>query len=342
DGAAPLGLVHVMGGHHERHPLGRELEKQVPQLAPRDGVDPGGGLVEEQDAGLVHQGGGEGQPLLPAPGELGGQPVPVGIEAGEADGPLPPLPVPLAAQAVGRREEVEVLEGGQVLVERELLGHVADPAPDLLAAPADVEAVDRRVPLGRREQPAEDPDERRLAGAVGAEQAVDLAAGHRQRHLVEGTEAPEIARDLAHLDAVAVVGGGRGIAHGSSRTVAAIPGFSSGAGAISIFTAKTLSLRWLRVWTLRGVYWARGLISTTLPGNVRWGNVSMVRAAAWPLRTRPSRVSGTKTLTQSWSGSSSVATGALGATRSPGRRSKAWMTPAAGATTIVSWRCRRR
>ena len=47
DLAAALGLVHVVRGDEQRDPLGRELEEQVPELAPRHRIDARGGLVEE-------------------------------------------------------------------------------------------------------------------------------------------------------------------------------------------------------------------------------------------------------------------------------------------------------
>ena len=134
----------------------------------------------------------------------------------------------------------------------------------------DVEAVDAGAALRRREQAAEDPDERRLARAVGAEQAVDLAARHAQRarlssarNLPKSRETPSTSipysrETLRH--------------HGSaSRTVAAMPGFSSGAGSIATLTPKTWSIRWSSVWTLRGVYSDCVRISTTCPANSRFG-----------------------------------------------------------------------
>ena len=63
--------------------------------------------------------------------------------------------------------------------------------PHLVAVRDDVEAVDRRLALGGREQAAEDPDERGLARAVGPEQAVDLAARDREGHAVERADLPK-------------------------------------------------------------------------------------------------------------------------------------------------------
>src|SRR6185436_8834154 len=122
------------------------------------------------------------------------------------------------------------------------------------------------------------------AGAVGAEEAVDLAAVDAQGDLVQGAHLAEVARDGAYLDAVL-------LAHGRSCTVAAMPGLSSPLGSISTFTPNTRSLRWSRVWMLRGVYSARSETSTMRPGNRRFGKVSTVSSARSPTRTRPSLVS---------------------------------------------------
>ncbi len=70
DPPAPLGLVHVMRRDEQRHVLGGEPEEQVPQVAPRHRIDPGRRLVEEDQPGLVQQGAGQRQPLLPPAGEL--------------------------------------------------------------------------------------------------------------------------------------------------------------------------------------------------------------------------------------------------------------------------------
>ena len=50
-----------------------------------------------------------------------------------------------------------------------------------------------------------------------------------------------------------------------------MPGLSSGVGSIATLTPKTWSIRWSSVWTLRGVYSACVRISTTWPGNSRFG-----------------------------------------------------------------------
>src|SRR5262249_56775980 len=83
----------------------------------------------------------------------------------------------------------------QVAVEDPLLGHVADPCP-----------VELDAALGRLELAEEDPEERRLAGAVRPEHGEELAVLD-----IEGEVAPQLAvaepqpepvdRDDAHASA---------------------------------------------------------------------------------------------------------------------------------------------
>ena len=81
-------------------------------------------------------------------------------------------------EAVDAGDELQVLLDRQVLVEAEALRHVADVALDLVALGQDVVA-ERRAPAAvGREQPAHHAQRGGLAGAVGAEEAVDLAAHH--------------------------------------------------------------------------------------------------------------------------------------------------------------------
>jgi len=65
-----LGFFHVMGGQHDGAPLGMDLVDKVPQVAARLRVEAGRGLVQEHEIGRVDEGGGDGEPLLLAAGEL--------------------------------------------------------------------------------------------------------------------------------------------------------------------------------------------------------------------------------------------------------------------------------
>ncbi len=62
-----LGLVHVVGRQHQRDPLGLQPVKAVPEGVAGLRVEARGGLVEEQQLGLVDQGPGDRQaPFHPA------------------------------------------------------------------------------------------------------------------------------------------------------------------------------------------------------------------------------------------------------------------------------------
>ena len=67
--AEDFGLFHVMGGQDDRFAaLARALD-EGPEGVAGLGVEAGGRLVEEEDLGVVDQGGGEGDALLLAAGE---------------------------------------------------------------------------------------------------------------------------------------------------------------------------------------------------------------------------------------------------------------------------------
>src|SRR6185436_7822149 len=113
----------------------------------------------------------------------------------------------------------------------------------------DVIAVDGGLAAAGHEQPAQDADERRLARAVRAEEAEDLAARHLQRDVVERADLAEVLRHVLDVDADVR-------AHSSKRpftprsTSVAMPALRVGSGSTSTFTPKTCSARCARVCTL--------------------------------------------------------------------------------------------
>ncbi len=189
DLVAALGLVHVVGGDQHAHALGGELVDLAPELAPRLGVDAGGRLVEQQQLGLGQDAGAERQALLPAARQLAGQLALAALQAQPLDGGAR-LPGGVG-EAVDAGDELQVLQDRQVLVEREALRHVADVVLDLLALGADVVAERRAAAAVGRQQPAQHAQGGGLAGAVGAEEAVDLAAAHAHRQVAHDHLAAE-------------------------------------------------------------------------------------------------------------------------------------------------------
>src|SRR5258706_4780986 len=126
DVAAALGLVHIVRGDEERDAVAGKLEEQIPELAARDGVDAGGGLVEEKELGLVQHGAAEGEALLPSAGKLRCEPSEVGAEAVELDDFVHAALQAIGRQAVDAPVKTQIFRDGKVVVEAEPLRHVAD------------------------------------------------------------------------------------------------------------------------------------------------------------------------------------------------------------------------
>ena len=199
---ALLGLVHVVRRHEHRHaPLRGELVDQVPEEPPAAGVDAARRLVEEEQLRLVQERGGE-RHALPLAGRegLGHRSARSDSNPRRAASVRDPLLQPRGLEAVDRAEEAQVLLDREVEVERELLAHVAEAPLPLLGVPGHVETAeaDGRA-RARLEQAREHPDRRRLARAVGPEEAEDAAAGHVEADGVDGREVAEAARQPARL-----------------------------------------------------------------------------------------------------------------------------------------------
>ena len=98
-------------------------------------------------------------------------------------------------------EEAEILAGRQLVVESQLLGDQAELALGGVGVAGEGGAVDQDVAVVRAEQAGDQRDRRGLAGAVGAEDADDLAGADLERHAVHGAQRAEglpQAADLEH------------------------------------------------------------------------------------------------------------------------------------------------
>ena len=167
-----LGFLEVVRGQHHRHALAVELGDQLPQLAAQLDVDAGGRLVEHQDRRRVdHRLGDQQPPLHPARQRAG-----IGVALVRQAHRLEQLLRP--AQRLGHAVEpglvLEHLERGEERIEHDFLRDDADRALGVARVRVDVEAPDLGGAAGLHHQPGEDVDQRRLARAVGAEQAEDL------------------------------------------------------------------------------------------------------------------------------------------------------------------------
>src|SRR4051812_11010209 len=168
-----LGLFDVMGGEDDGHAGRAERAHEAPHVLPELDVDAGRRLVEEQDLRLVGQRLGDHHPALHAAGQRHDLAVLLVPERQVLQhllderrvGALAEQP---AAEADGRPDR---LEG----VGRELLRHEADLRPRGPVVRHDVVPVGQNGAARRVDDAADDADQRRLPGAVRAEQREDLA-----------------------------------------------------------------------------------------------------------------------------------------------------------------------
>ena len=193
-----VGLLEVLGGEED----GRAFFVQLPHLLPdrlaADRVEAGGRLVEEEDARFVDQRRGEVEAAL-HPARVGADPAVGGVAQADpveqAVGALAPAG---GRQPLQGRLQADQLAAGHQRVERRFLQGDADRGAHLARFGDDVVAGDAGPAAGRQQQRRQHPHRGRLAGAVGAEEAVDLALVDREVDPLHGEHLAE--RALQPLD----------------------------------------------------------------------------------------------------------------------------------------------
>lgn len=172
--AQRLGLVEVVGRVDDRAALALEGAQHLPQIAAGLRVEGGRRLVQEDQLRAVDEGGGDGQALALAAGEVLHEDVPL-------------LGEPHALQravggrrcaAVQARDRDEVLARALPYEEGRGLGLHAHPGQQVGVAGPGTPAEDGDRAAVGLPQSLHDLDEGRLARPVGAEQSEELAAAH--------------------------------------------------------------------------------------------------------------------------------------------------------------------
>ena len=169
----PVGLLEVLGREHERRAVADELAEQRPEVVAALRVEPGGGLVEEQDGRDGDQARGEVEPAAHAAGVGAHQPV-GGVGRGRAARAARRRArrASRARQVVEPADQLEVRARGEQAVDRGALAgeRRCARAPRPARRPTSKPATSARPAVGGGER-GEDADGGRLAGAVVAEQA---------------------------------------------------------------------------------------------------------------------------------------------------------------------------
>jgi sortase A len=164
------GTLQLVAGEENGGPgRGRIPDEGVEDVAP-GGVEPGMGLVEEPEAGIAHEQGGErGAPALPGGESADGDVTDAAVGAGPGEGD-----VGIGAAAHGLGPEPDVLGDGEVVVEPGGGAEQGDVAADRAAVAAEVDAQDGGLAPHDGQQPGDGAEQGGLAGAVGPAQEHDL------------------------------------------------------------------------------------------------------------------------------------------------------------------------
>jgi hypothetical protein len=165
-----------------------QAPKQVEHLDHADRVDGGRRLIEDEQVGILDQRIGDAQPLEHAPrirlDERIGPIAQTDLDEDLVDGRLGDI----ARDAIESSRIAQVLATGHVAVEADLVGHVAHPSLDLERPARRIEAHHPRSTRGRLGETQEHQDGRRLARAVLAKQAEDLAGSHLEVEVIDGDQ----------------------------------------------------------------------------------------------------------------------------------------------------------
>src|SRR4051812_17043369 len=183
------------------------LPDQLDHLVHLDVVEPGHYLVEEQDFWMQRERLGKLQAFAIGTAQSVGALIDATSETGELEqlAGLLARPGTLALLAFGRPEQRshgDVLQHGEA---REGLHHLegaSDPQPGALVGGKPVDALSLEVDLagGGKERPADQADERRLAGPVRADEAENLTGEDLEGDVGEGGESAEPLGQLADLE----------------------------------------------------------------------------------------------------------------------------------------------
>ena len=171
---------------------------QLPELGLHEGVEPCGGLIQDQKLDIRRQGGDE-RHLLPVP--LGvGAPLLGGIEV-ETLQEL--LFLGLVEPSTKPTEEIDHLAPGEIRPERHIAGDICQPTMQLRGLIPRVPSEESGGAGVTTDQPQQDSDRRRLSRSIGAEEAMYLTGGHLEVEPIEGPNMPEILHQTGDRDRIA-------------------------------------------------------------------------------------------------------------------------------------------
>ncbi len=175
-------------GRQQDRVAGAQLADQRPDLQDLDRVQARRRLVEDQDRRVVQQRLGQADPLAEPPRELPDDPVLDLLQPAPGDDLGHRAPHVRPRHVLEPGPEPQELPHPHLGVERDALRQVAELAPHLQRLVEHVVSRQGRPAARRGQERREHPHRRRLPGPVGAQEPDDLAAAHREAHVVDRLE----------------------------------------------------------------------------------------------------------------------------------------------------------
>ncbi len=148
----------------------------------------------------MEQGTDHREPLLPSTRQLTSHSIKVRPDARQFDQLFLAIPGFFLRKTIDTGVEVHVFAGSEVLVERELLGHVANLPTNCLRFLADILAQHHGVPLGKRDQSAECSNQGGLSRSIRAQQPKHFALANNEIHIIDSDEAAKLDRPASEVN----------------------------------------------------------------------------------------------------------------------------------------------
>src|SRR5881296_200238 len=201
-------LFHVLGREEDRHVLLPVQAAQVlPHRDPRLRVEAGGRLIQEQDPRVMYEPGTEIQsPAHPARVRVRAAVRSI-FQLQDLEELLDALFDKRVGHVIEPADEPKVLASGEFSVDPDRLSSIADDAPDVQPSALDVEARHVDGAARFREEGRDDPDDCRLARAVGPKETEELARAYGEADVVDSLDLL-LAAASVHLHQVADIDDG--------------------------------------------------------------------------------------------------------------------------------------
>ena len=176
-----VGLFQVVGGEEDGEAvIAVEVLDQAPQALAAADVQSQGGLVQEEDARAVDEGGGDVQLARHAPGIGADRLIQAGLQFEMAGQFFDAGADVRFLHAVEMSLQGHVLAAGEEVVHPGLLGHHTDGVPHPFRITVHVDPSHQGPPRIESAQGGEDADGGGLAGSVGPQQGHDFPFAHGQ------------------------------------------------------------------------------------------------------------------------------------------------------------------